>query len=263
MIDYHIHTPFCNHAKGSMIEFIESSIDKGLKEICFLDHLILADNVEVPAMSLDEVELYFLSISELKRRYRKKIVIKSGLEVDFFEDKMDLIKDIIGKFDFDIVGGAVHFVKVDGALLNIASGRALKSRENISHEVIRSKYLEKLERMLDYDFLNMICHLDLIHRFKPSEKIGDFVRVLEKIKKKDLVVEINTGGFGHINKVQYPSLEIIELCYKLGIKVTIGSDAHSPIDVGINYVKALAILKSVGYKEIHLFNNGVASAVGI
>ena len=40
-IDYHIHTPLCNHAGGVMHAFVQQAIDIGFREICFLDHLTL------------------------------------------------------------------------------------------------------------------------------------------------------------------------------------------------------------------------------
>jgi len=41
MVDYHVHTALCNHADGSMREYLECACEKGLAEFCFLDHLIL------------------------------------------------------------------------------------------------------------------------------------------------------------------------------------------------------------------------------
>ena len=37
------------------------------------------------------------------------------------------------------------------------------------------------------------------------------------------------------------------------IPVVIGADAHRPDRVGDNYVGAMRILRSVGYREIHFF----------
>ena len=41
MIDYHLHTLFCNHSTGGMERYIQNAIDLGLQEICFLDHLTI------------------------------------------------------------------------------------------------------------------------------------------------------------------------------------------------------------------------------
>ena len=62
MIDYHIHTRLCNHAKGTMEEYIQSAVAKGLREICFLDHLTLTKAGRTLSMAPDEVPLYFQSV---------------------------------------------------------------------------------------------------------------------------------------------------------------------------------------------------------
>ncbi len=255
MIDYHLHTPFCNHAKGSMKDYIESAIKKGLAEICFLDHLILAEDLKAPSMTPDEVSLYFLSISELKNCYKDKIKIRSGLEVDFFEKKMDIIEEITGKFAFDVIAGSVHFIEIDGKLINIASRRSLDAQKNIHPDLIRNKYFEKLDLMIECDCFHTICHLDLIDRFKHSDgNTSGYRDILKKIKKMDKVLEINTGGFSHIKGAPYPSIEIIKMCYEEGIKITLGSDAHKPIDVGSSFEEIVSILKSIGFKNITGFN---------
>ncbi len=43
MIDYHIHTKLCNHARGVMGAYVKRAIEKGLTEVCFLDHLTLSE----------------------------------------------------------------------------------------------------------------------------------------------------------------------------------------------------------------------------
>ena len=43
MIDYHLHTPLCNHAQGELGAYILQAIKLGLKEICFLDHLTISE----------------------------------------------------------------------------------------------------------------------------------------------------------------------------------------------------------------------------
>ena len=38
LADYHIHTSFCNHANGTMKEYVKYAITAGLNEIGFSDH---------------------------------------------------------------------------------------------------------------------------------------------------------------------------------------------------------------------------------
>ena len=43
MIDYHVHTSFCNHAAGTMEQPVRAAGGKGLATICFPDHLTLQE----------------------------------------------------------------------------------------------------------------------------------------------------------------------------------------------------------------------------
>jgi HisJ family histidinol phosphate phosphatase len=38
-VDYHVHTPYCGHAHGKIIHYIDSAIENGIQEIGFADHL--------------------------------------------------------------------------------------------------------------------------------------------------------------------------------------------------------------------------------
>jgi histidinol-phosphatase (PHP family) len=54
---------------------------------------------------------------------------------------------------------------------------------------------------------------------------------------------------------------LLEICYAEGVRVTIGSDAHSPEQVGRYMPEALDLLKSVGYREITAFDQRNKSSV--
>ncbi len=75
--DYHIHTKLCKHASGEMEEYVESAIQKGLKEIAFTDHIPLPDNFDIAhRMTENELELYLENINKLSDLY-PEIEIKS------------------------------------------------------------------------------------------------------------------------------------------------------------------------------------------
>jgi histidinol-phosphatase (PHP family) len=48
---------------------------------------------------------------------------------------------------------------------------------------------------------------------------------------------------------------------KIGIPVTLGSDAHKPDQVGRHFNEALAMLKQVGYTRITRFRNRKRSEI--
>lgn len=253
MIDYHIHTSLCNHARGRMEDYVLNAVEKGIREICFMDHLTLYGAGATNTMQKKEVPLYFEAIQVLREKFSEKIVVKSGLEVDFEEDKSDEITEIVDRFAFDAISSSVHFIEG----LNLASRKCIEPLKNIPHDEIIHKYLEKLERMLDFDFFDIICHIDLPKKYmgKKSCVVPDFSAVLKKTAEKGRAVEINTSGLYHACEEFYPCFSIISECRKLDIPFTMGSDAHSPDEAGRDIDLAAGILKKAGYTKVCTFRN--------
>lgn len=53
-----------------------------------------------------------------------------------------------------------------------------------------------------------------------------------------MVLEINPAGLRKPINETYPSKQLLELAYELGIDITFGSDAHSVEQVGFMYEEA-------------------------
>ena len=77
--DYHMHSNFSGDSQTPMEDMVKKSIDIGLKEICFTDHVdydIISD-VEFET----DYDAYFKKINMLKDKYKNKITIKKDGEV--------------------------------------------------------------------------------------------------------------------------------------------------------------------------------------
>lgn len=260
MIDYHIHTPLCNHAYGKMEDYVASAVKKGLIEICFLDHLILSDYGKKSSMKIDEIPLYYAEILRLKREYSNKIEIRTGLEIDFDLANISRIEEILDQYSFDAIGGSIHFI--DG--INIASRREAVKMPPASENYLMEKYFETLYEMLDYDFFDFICHLDVIK--KTGRTITDkftaiIDAIIEKTAIKNKAIEINTSGWSHPAKECYPSTGIIEKCVDAKIPFVLSSDAHKADDVGNDFDKALNILSSFGCCHISSYKKRKIRAI--
>jgi histidinol-phosphatase (PHP family) len=252
MIDYHIHTLLCNHAQGSMESYIRSAINLGMSEICFLDHLTVRESEKGLSMAPGEIPYYFQAIQLLKQQYKEAISVKAGIEIDFNPAYTDLFQEIVGTFAFDVVASALHF---PGGINVVSGSSAWRHGEN-NTDYVYGLYCEHLENMLDFNYFDVICHIDLIKKFgrKPSRSFDkEFNEILLKIKTKNLCVEINTSGYTHPVRELYPSPDMITTCHDLGIRITLGSDAHSPANVGQHYDRALPLILSAGYEYLTTF----------
>jgi histidinol-phosphatase (PHP family) len=262
MIDYHVHTSLCNHAEGSMEAYIRKAVESGLQDICFLDHLTMQPTADNLSMAPDEVSFYFQALQRFKQQYKGAINVKIGLEIDFNPDYVDFFQEITARYPFDIIGGSLHFP--DG--LNIVSRSSPWKQKGLDPDYVYDLYLENLKKMLDYNYYDVLCHLDLVKKFgwKSSRSLDkDFNEILSIIKNKNMTVEINTSGYNHPAREIYPSFDIIKNCREQGISITLGSDAHKPDNVGQHYDKALPLLIEAGYRHLAVFDRRKRSQVAI
>ncbi len=253
-IDYHIHTLLCNHAKEGMDKYIKKAISLNLKEICFLDHLTFSDSGKALSMNTKEVPMYFYAVKYFADKYKKKIKIKAGLEIDFNIKHVNLIEKIVNTYNFDVIGSSVHFL--DG--INIVSRKYAKSACKFDVDTLYYKYYHQLEKMLSFDYFDLICHFDVVKKFNQYPSISfkkQINNILEKVALKNIALEVNTSGIHHPVSSIYPDIEIIKECKKKKIWLCIGSDAHHPKIVGQNFDLAKKLIQSAGYSHICGFKN--------
>ncbi len=252
MIDYHLHTLFCNHAVGGMERYVQNAVDLGLREICFLDHLTIRKTEPGLSMTPEEIPYYYYAVQMLKHNFKSKISVKAGLEIDFNPKHTDVYQDIVDTYAFDVIAASLHFPNG----LDIVTHRSEWRHGEMDTDEVYALYFEQLQKMLEYDYFDVICHFDLIKKFgrKPIrsfEKECD--HILQIIKEKDKTIEVNTSGYDHPARDIYPSIGILRKCYKQGISITMGSDAHRPANVGRHYERVLPILLSTGYRQLAIF----------
>ena len=262
MIDYHIHTTLCNHAKKPMEAYVLSAVGKGLKEICFLDHLTLSEAGMHLSMAKDEVPLYFQHVQNLKYRFKDIINIKAGLEIDFNPAYHDDYMEIIETYAFDAIGSSLHFLNNNNM---VSSGSSWKNGRG-NTDFYYGLYFETLAKMVDSGYFDILCHFDMIKKFnrrsvESFEK--DIDNIIKEIKKKNIIVEINTSGFNHPVQDMYPALEIIKKCCEQKVLITTGSDAHEPENVGQYFDKAFSVLLSAGYTHITTFTKRCPKTIPI
>jgi histidinol-phosphatase (PHP family) len=123
-------------------------------------------------------------------------------------------------------------------------------------DVIWQKYFDAIEAMAKTKLFDIVGHLDLIKVFKfmPKKDIKSIAKnALLAIKENDMVLEINVAGYRKPVGEAYPSHELLEEAYKLGIDITLSSDAHKPEQVGLHNNKVIAMAKEIGYQECAYF----------
>jgi len=251
MIDYHVHTPLCNHATGTMKQYINSAVDAELSEICFLEHLTLNKKGRGLSMTPVQIPLYYHTVRRLATQYRDRIRVRAGLEVDFSPETSAQAAALIKPFAFDVIAGSIHFISDT----NIVSARESK-HNSMDIEEICDQYVILLEKLINTNQFDVICHIDLPKKFSAtlSNRFYDNIDALmERIGYNGMAMEVNTGGFDHPAGEQYPAKRLLEACYRHKIPVTLGSDAHTPEEVGRHFDRAADLLEDSGIQSVSGF----------
>jgi len=249
MIDLHNHTILCNHAVDSMDEFIQKAITKGIKIYGFSDHAPMNYD-EKYRMSFEDMDIYENWIDSLKEKYKDKIKILKGYEVDFTPnvDKRVLERKV------DYLIGSVHFLDNWG----FDNPEFLSEWKKRDVDDVYKEYFELIEKMAQSKLFDIVGHLDLIKvfDFHPKKDIKKIAKnAIESIADNKMVVEINTAGLRKKVNEFYPSIHLLEMIKEYNIDITFGSDAHSKNQVGFNLKEAYKLAKYLGFKRVVYFEN--------
>ncbi|MHA2393726.1 MAG: histidinol-phosphatase HisJ [Promethearchaeota archaeon] len=279
--DYHTHNASCRHASGSIEEYVKTAIKFKLRTIGISDHFpyeFLEDIERIPyeeyAIKLPEIEKYLTTSEELKEKHKEDIIVRIGFEIDYFKNQEQALNTHLTpiKKRLDFILGSIH-------ILNFFNGKGAwgfddsRFREDYKYygaDTVYMLYYQSLQKMANsekFDF-DIIAHFDLPKKFNdiPTDKeavYNEMMKTLELIKKRDISMEINTGGLRKDCKEQYPSQKIIKEMYSLDIPVLLGSDAHKPEVIAWKFGKIIKMLKKIGYNKLAHFKSRKRSFIEI
>lgn len=251
LVDYHTHTSLCGHATGTVEEYIEAAIAKGLSEIGFSDHAPLPEGLCEGITMLDvQTEEYLSSIVSQASKYKSRIAVRTGFEVDFplhntFEQKYftdPRIDYLIGSCHFIDNWAFDHPAFIDGF-----------SKRDIDE--IYSRYYEIIRELASSGRFQIIGHFDLVKKFghRAKREFAKEIALIFNGTHNSISVEINTAGLRKPVEEIYPSEDIVSQLFSLNVPVTLGSDSHSPDEVGYEFHRAVEMLKKAGYRKISAF----------
>lgn len=255
LADYHIHTSFCNHANGTMKQFVKFAIKCGLKEIGFSDHCPLpVDFNNQYRMLPGDLQIYLNVIRDLQSHF-PQINVKIGIELDYIEGAVDYLRQFVTENGFDYILGSVHYLDLDSSQKVIY----LNDLHYEEKSLLFCKYFETVKKAIQSGLFDIIAHFDLPRRFwgeLNAECISYAEEALQSIKNYDLCLEINTSGFRTRNVEEpFPGRKLLQLAREMKIPITLGSDSHSPHDVGSYFHEATDVLKQIGFKDLNFFNH--------
>ena len=248
IVDLHNHTPLCNHAEGTINEYIQSAIKSHTKVFGFSDHAPMDFDPKY-RMKFEDMQGYEKEVLNAKEQFKNEIEVLLGYEVDYLKGHMD--KRVLNA-DVDYLIGSVHFIEGWG----FDNPEFIGKWDEQDIDEIWQKYFDTIEEMANTKLFDIVGHLDLIKVFKFMPK-GNIVKMAFKallaIQASGMVLELNVAGYRKKVKEPYPSRELLEVAFTLNIPITFSSDAHKPEQIALFNEEIVGIARSVGYTKCSYF----------
>ena len=255
LTDTHTHTWFSGHGSGTVEEVVQAACDQKITTIALTEHLPLPveiENYEVFAMTEDHVDQYLEEI-EASRARHPEIEVICGIEVDWREGAERFILDHLGPYE--LVLGSVHMLTDTKGTAwefdhpDYVDGWTERGEENVWWEYFR---LWRDAVLSAVPFMVM-THPDLPKKlgFKPKFDSRELYGAMaELVAGKDILVEVNTSGVYKPVGELYPAPALLKAFCDAGVGCTVGSDAHTPRDVGRDLHKAHVAMRAAGYTHV-------------
>lgn len=231
MFDFHMHSHVSFDASGKPEDMVSAAVQRGLKEICFTDHIEYDPGVSEQTMVFSTEE-YHAAYDHL---YAPELKIRRGMEFGLqVANQADLKRDL-QRLQPDFVIGSVHMVR----------GEDVYFDEFWQGKTVREAYREFLEETLAcvraHDDFDVLGHLTFICKspknptrepicYHDWREVSD--EILRELARKGKGMEVNTSGVDICGDF-LPSMDFFRRFKELGGEiVTVGSDAHDARRVG-------------------------------
>jgi len=251
--DYHVHTARCGHAGGTMREYVEAALARGLSELAFTDHVplyFLPGDDPDPGLAMTRAELpgYVEEVLALREEYRGRIDVLLGIEADYAEGHEAALRELLAPYDWDVVLGSVHWVA--GAWID-APGAAERHRQE-GTVFLWWEYWRLVVRACESGLFDVLTHLDLPKKFgdrMPESLAASEANAVAAARAAGVAVEVSSAGLRKAVGEEYPSPSLLSRLVAAGVPLVLSSDAHAPAEVAWGRPNVVAAAVRAGATE--------------
>jgi histidinol-phosphatase (PHP family) len=226
--NYHTHCDLCNHAKGTIEDYVIQAIENGFTAIGISDHAPLdfleERSVRMPMSMYPE---YKRQLKHAIVHYLDYILIYRSLEIEYFEHLDTHYQSLLEELDYLILGQ--HYIQINDQMI---STYRLKSLEELK------TYTKTVIKAMRTGYFKILAHPEifLLHQPNFTEEINEMCKsIILTAKETNTLLEMNANGFRKKLQVSegksyriYPRTEFWQIVKDLNAKTIISADAHDP-----------------------------------
>lgn len=259
MIDCHVHTFYSKHAAGTVDEVVRAALAKEVSVITFTDHAPFhVDSLN--RLLESELNRYLDDIERARTTYRGQIKILRGLELDFLPGATDYTARMLAQYDLDFTIGSIHYIPMAGS-----DQVKVWDLTRLNDPAVLERYFTSLAELLGCGLFDAVGHADTLLRGVPESVVHRYMEpLLPAFARHNIAFELNASGLRkttlnpstgrEVHGIwSYPSFSLIPMLIHAGATFTIGSDAHTPEDVGAGVREVVDALIPLGLKTVSYF----------
>ncbi len=251
-VSQHNHTGFTGHGEGSVEQLITQASKLGMTNIAVTEHYPLSKAIDEPnyiSMPKSSLPLYKEQILEQRAKH-PEMEILVGCELDWLGDDEDRTFAPDEFDDFDIILGSVHYLD----LWPFDDPEQKDYWDKMSPRWIWDRYFEVwCEAVTSSAPFTVMAHPDLVKKFNiyPEGSIKKYYsQAAEAARAGNRMIEVNTSGLFYACKELYPNIDLLREFCRAGVPCTIGTDAHTALDVNRAIVEGYRHMYEAGYREL-------------
>ncbi len=229
-VNFHTHCYRCRHAKGTVFQYAEEAIEKGLVTLGFSDHIPYPDDSFDLRMPYADIEDYMNEVTELKEELEGKIRILLGFEGEYLLRYTSYYEKLLtnGRCDYLILGQ--HLLETKGGeLFNVYQMKDTSLYEAYAENVVESMRTGYFRYAAHPDLIFFNDHPWDVH----CDRACDIL--IDGAAKHGFALEYNANGLRRGEKAYsdgkrypYPHKNFWDRVAGSGISVYVGSDCHEP-----------------------------------
>jgi histidinol-phosphatase (PHP family) len=253
LADYHCHCDYSIDATGSIDEYCQAAIQRGLVEICFTTHYdanphatggdgFIGVNGERRPINPENLAPYVDDVLRANERYfGEGLAVRLGLEFGWYSGCEEHVARLRQLYDFDYVLCGLHELENTCFCCSDEYERCLN---RYSVERMAELYFSDAIAAASSGLFDAIAHLDYYRKYGEKfygPKVNEIHRpyiaeLFGALNSTGTAIEINTAALRRGFLQSFPSVEIINAARRAEVEIGhLGSDAHSPDQVGYEF----------------------------
>ena len=288
MLDYHLH--LWPHSQGDaeatieqVAAYCERAVAAGVTEIALTEHLFRFTQAkdllggfwdDLPGAALRpgmaaywdhhakvDLDAYVEVVQAVKA---EGLPVVLGLEVDFYQDRMDQVAGLLAGYPFDVLLGSVHWLgtwRFD--VLNDPLVMAEWDVRDI--DTVWDEYARAMEELGASGVCDVFAHPDLVKVAGRVPAVPDefYDRITEAAVHSGMAAELSSAGWRKPVGEEYPAPPLLARFVARGVPLTTASDAHSLPDVADRADDLRVLLDAAGVTRLQAYRDRRPHAVPV